>query len=461
MPNSNQVSQKKTLSSISPARLWALKIVDAVFTEGKLLLDELPLLENAVLADNDFRLAREIISGTCRYWGKCRFVLNQFASNLDNLPTIVQRILELSTYQLFYLDRVPDYAVLNDAAELTRYHKYPKLTRVVNGILRNIKRKQHAINWPQRSEDFARTIAVEHSHPQWLVESWINRWGKEKTETLCQYNNSRAPLSLRLCGEPSEAKKELLRRNVAFHADDRFPNRVEIAGEFSPPPGFFQTPYWTAQDGAAMLVVDLLKPQPNWSVWDACAAPGAKTIYIEEQMNFQGKIIATDKNANRLQNLKKQINLSKHSIVETHVVDLLSNRKHLDLGTFDAILIDAPCTGWGTFRRHPDLRWRLNPQDPERLGDFALQLLNNSQKRLKLGGILVYSTCTLSLEENENVVTQFLLKHPNYEIEPAAQFLPHAFQAAQTGQGSYCLFPPDWNLDGSFGVRLRKRGGGA
>jgi len=455
----NQTKINSHSQSIAPARIWALKLFDAVMTEGKTLNEVLPQLESAGLAENDFRLAREIISGTCRYWGKCRFALNQFASNLEKLPTIIQRILELSTYQLFYLDRIPDYAVLNDAVELSRRNRFSKLTGVVNGILRNLERNMHSIKWPDSKDHFAYAIAIEHSHPQWLVEEWCKRWGNQKTEELCRYNNTRAPLSLRIRGDFDKAIQELTTQNVAFQIDNRFQNRVDISPDCTLDSVFFQNPNWVAQDGASMLVVDLLNPQPGWRVWDTCAAPGGKSFYIADRMNQEGEILASDKSANRLQALIDQKQFLKDEFIQTQVIDLQAKNLSLDLGEFDAILVDAPCSGWGTFRRHPDLRWRIRPEDPKRLAKLALQLLDRAQKYLKSGGILVYSTCTLSAEENENVVTQFLNLHPNYEIEPAASFLPNTFQCAETKQKSFGLFPSDWNLDGSFGVRLRKAGG--
>ncbi|MEW6237895.1 MAG: 16S rRNA (cytosine(967)-C(5))-methyltransferase RsmB [Candidatus Omnitrophota bacterium] len=441
----------------SPARCAALFVLDKVLTEERILLEVLPALEEQCRDARDLALAREIVSGTCRWLGRIRHVLRYAAKNFDGLPDAVKRILELSVYQLFFLDRAPAYAVLSDAVELTRRRRLPALASAVNAILRRLQREVDVIPYPKREENLAVHLAAHHSHPQWLVERWLDLWGEEETEAFCRFNNERAPLSLRLRGNETAALEKLRSLEIVFERDERFPNRIQIAPDQHLKPDALQCEEWAVQDGAAMLVPMLLAPKAGWKIWDVCAAPGGKTFFLADMMGNQGEIAASDRSELRLDLLRDQQKRFSLSCIKPLLLDVLRGDPPAGFGDFDAILLDAPCTGWGAFRRHPDLRWRLRPEEEKHSAEQAQRMLGKVHPYLKPGGVLVYSTCTLSPEENEKTVERFLNRHPSYEIEPAAPFLPEALCETTAVEGWMRLVPQRWNLDGAFAARLRKK----
>ncbi len=449
--------QTKSNNKCSPARIAALEVLNAVLTDGKTLLDTLPELEKGDYDPRDLALAREIISGSCRWLGLNRYYLKSLAPRLEDFPPVVQRILEMSVYQLTKLDRVPDYAVISDAVELTRLSKLQGLTKAVNGILRNITRKYKDIALPDAGKDKGEYLSITYSIPLWLVNKWLDLWTYEEVESFCEFNNTRASLSLRIRCDLQTALDDLRKLNITAETDERFSNRLVINQEERVPQSVYNSTMWNVQDGAALMIAPILDPQPGWKIWDVCAAPGGKTFHLADLSDDQTKIIASDRNASRLNKLNKQINKYSPGKISTLEIDALLDHPPLEGSAFDAILIDAPCSGWGTFRRHPDLRWRLQSGDARRFGNQALKILENINKALRPGGILVYSTCTLSTEENQNVINTFLDRHQEFTVEPVAPYLPPAFKDAQTKEGFLFVFPPLWNIDGAFAARLRKK----
>ncbi len=456
------MQKKRTKSSppqktISPSRYAALQILEAVMTNGNTLLDKIGDLESLCNDSRDLALARDIVSGTCRWWGRIRYILMHAAPRLDHFPPTIQRILEMSTYQILYLDRVPEYAVLSDAVELARASQMGGLSAAVNGILRTLTRNRGKVNFPDAATDFAGFIASVHSHPKWLIEQWLTIWSREQVESLCQFNNTQAPLSLRLRNDRDAAMEKLATMGLLPQIDARFENRIILEGNARSNPHLFECNDWVAQDGGAMLIAPLLDPQPDWRIWDVCAAPGGKTIHLADLTQHKASILASDSHPERLKKLveqKERLNLDSITVLK---LDALQEQPPLDGGEFDAILVDAPCSGWGTFRRHPDLRWRLQNGDSKKFGRQALQILENVQKYLKKDGIMVYGTCTLSPEENEQVVLNFLDRHPNFQIEPIQSYLPPALVEVQNQVGCLSVFPSTWNMDGAFAARFRKR----
>ncbi|MDP8244770.1 MAG: 16S rRNA (cytosine(967)-C(5))-methyltransferase RsmB [Candidatus Hinthialibacter antarcticus] len=440
-------------SQPSPARSAALQLLDACLTHDETMMDALDEIEDPDIDKRDAALAREIALGTCRRLGAVRFAIRRLAKNFENFPGAVQRILELSAYQLLFLDRTPAYAVVSDAVELTRAAKCGGLSKAVNGILRNLDRQKDEIEFPQPTPDLQSYLSITESHPAWLIEQWRAQLGESKTRELCEYNNTRAPLSLRL-RDREAALKALDKLGVAYSLDERFGDRVEI--ESNPDASLFDETFWTAQDGAAQLAAACVGAAPGMRIWDVCSAPGGKTFYMADRLKNEGKIIAGDRSRRRLSRLTRlQAHLGLHC-VETHLLDVLSKPVKFD-EPFDAVLLDAPCTGWGAFRRRPDLRWRLHPADAQRLAETSLEMMERACVAVKKGGVLVYSTCTLSREENAGVVQTFLQRHPQFERDSVAPFLPPAFETAVNPDGALELFPPQWGLDGAFAARLKKK----
>lgn len=455
--------------TISPARTLAQQLLDATLGQGNTLLEALAASGEERYDPRDRALAREIALGTCRTLGRIRFVLDHFAPRWDKFPPAIQRILELSIYQLLYLERVPAYAIINDAVELARANRLGGLAKAVNGILRNIERNRADVCFPKAEDNLLKYLTVSQSHPHWLVERWIQLWGEERCRALCEFNNARAPLSLRArsTGDSETppdsivdaAIQKLAEMGKAAKADNRFPARIVLDMGEESEPELARNPAWAAQDGASQLVSLLAAPKPGERIWDVCAAPGGKTLHLADLTRGRCEILATDRSPVRLERLRLSMRERGVSCVRSEVLDVLTPPIHLhDTELYDIALVDAPCSGWGTFRRHPDLRWRLRQSDGHRLGDQASAMLNNVCDWVKPAGTLIYSTCTLSPEENEETITRFLRAHPEFETESARDYVPPAFREAVTSEGWLSIFPSDWELDGVFAARLRKRG---
>lgn len=443
-------------SSISPARKAALAVLERVLTRGETLLESLPFLEDQCPDPRDTALAREIAFGTCRWLGRIQSALLQYAPKFHKFPPPVQRILEMAGYQLLFLDRVPAYAVISDAVNLTRWRKFQRLTGAVNAILRAFsKAPKKGIALPD-SANKIQQMAATCSHPEWLLQQWMKTWDEDAVTSLCEYNNTRADISLRLRIPYQQAAEKLQALNITFTRDERFPNRITIPAEQAIDQNLFTQTSWVVQDGAAMLVAQAANAQPGQRIWDVCAAPGGKTCFIADQMGNSGEILASDKSAVRLQKLEEQKERLGLSCIKTRVFDAVKDHPLPEMGSFDMIVLDVPCSGWGTFRRHPDLRWRLKPEDPDRLAAMAKQMLENTAANLRPDGVLLYSTCTLSLEENEGVVRSFLQTHSDFCLDPIGPAWPEVFKPAIQSEGWLRLFPPQWNLDGAFAARIRK-----
>lgn len=437
--------------SISPARRAAYQLLSSCLTEKATLLDALDEFSLDAAGGPDAALAREIALGTCRWLGRLRHALMRFVRNWEGLPPPVHRILELSAYQLLFLDRVPAYAILSDAVDMTRWQRCGGLAKTVNGILRNLDRNRGDIRYPDVESDLPGFLSVTQSHPRWLANRWLGCFGDDDTRRLCVFNNERAPLSMRL--RDREAALAWLQSNeIKYTLDERFGDRVELA---SPPPGCFDQTFWLAQDGAAMLASACAGARPGHLIWDVCAAPGGKTFALADRLQQQGEIVASDRSAARLERLDAQLERLGLDIVRSRVFDLLRDRLDFDR-EFDIVLVDAPCTGWGAFRRRPDLRWRLEAGDEARLAKDAGVMLRRCADAVKPGGALVYSTCTLSPLENRGVIERFLNERSDFAIEPPTDDLPPAFRTAVDSHGAMNLFAPDWQLDGAFAARLRR-----
>ncbi len=445
-----------SIKKISPARLNAVSAIEQILTHKRKLDDVLPLLEESCRDGRDRGLAREIVSGTCRQLGWIDYVIKLYAKNFENFPSVIQRILESSTYQLLFLDRVPAYAVVSDAVELVRYHKGGKLSSAVNGILRNIERNKAEIPIPDRKRDFDTYLSVVHSHPKWFVKRCRQLWPNEEVESFLRYNNERAPLSLRVRKDRKTVFECLLNHEISSKVDERFEDIITVDSSFSPSRDFFDSTEWGIQDGAASLPARLLSDLSNGRIWDACAAPGGKTLQIADLLNKQCKIVATDCSENRLKRLHDRLERLEIACVETRQLDLLKEKPPFESEMFDAILLDVPCSGWGTFRRNPDLRWHLQSRDSYKFGKQAYHFLEKAAPFAAVGGIIVYSTCTLSPEENEQVVEAFLDSHPHFEKQTVTRFLNEPFHKAVTPEGFLRIDPHRWNLDGAFAARLRR-----
>jgi 16S rRNA (cytosine967-C5)-methyltransferase len=430
--------------------------VDTQKAYADILLDRILRTGNLSLADRG--LLTELTYGTLRWRGKIDAKLASCLSRpLSETDPFVRNLLRLTIYQLLFLDKVPDYAAVNEAVEIAKAYRR-KSAGFVNGVLRSFLRRKED-RYPTKPNDNFPLIAAEYSHPQWLVERWIGYFGIEEAKALMLACNERAPLVLRVNLRKSTRDDflERLRQNhVAANFTQASPQGITLSSGalVDTLPGFADG-HFQVQGEASQLVTYLLDPKPGETVLDACAGPGGKTTHIAEWMEDRGKIIAIDTSARGVEKIKENIRrLGLHSVTASRADASRDLPASLDL-IYDRILVDAPCSGLGTLRSHPEIKWQRGESDIKRLSVLQTKILHRLVTNLKPGGILVYSTCTLTADENERVVDNFLQQHDRFELEEAARYLPK--QAQHMVRGKYFqALPHRDNTDGFFAARMRK-----
>jgi 16S rRNA (cytosine967-C5)-methyltransferase len=424
--------------------------------------------EEGLFADTALALARqkldardsafllELVYGTLRNRSLLDWTLNRFSAKpLDTTDAWTRNILRLAAYQMLFLDRVPVSAAVNTAVELAKAHGNKH--GYVNGLLRGLDRKRNTIGQPDHADPVMR-LAIQYSHPLWLVRRWVARYGAEATETLLQANNLPAPLTIRT--NTLRTTRQALR--AALEAEG-----VTLAETEHAPAGLniLATPQWlrtlqayrdgwfVVQDQAAQLISLLLSPQPGDTVLDACAAPGGKTTHLAELMQDQGAVVALELDASRMAKIRENFRRLGLASIATVQGDATAYHE----GIYDRVLIDAPCSGLGVLRRHPDGRWNKTEQTVDEHGSLQRRILQNCSTLLKPGGTLVYATCTTEPAENDDVIDWFLDGPGNsFTIDDPRPLLPQAAAMLVDSRGFFRTVPNALAMDGFFGARMVK-----
>ena len=432
--------------------------VDSQKAYADILLDH--AFKRASLNERDRALLLELTYGTLRWRGKIDAYLSQhLPRSLSGTDAFARNLLRVTTYQLFFLDKIPDYAAVNEAVELAKIQRGSKTAGFVNAVLRNLLRQSKISRTAKVADDSIAALAAEYSHPEWLVRRWRDEFGQREVCALMLANNQRAPIVLRvnrLKSSREELLARLLRAGIAASATPWSPDGImlESSGAVENLPGFADG-LFQVQGESSQLIAYLLAPLPGERILDACAAPGGKTTHIAELMKDSGELIAMDNSARGLERIRENIaRLNLHSI---HVVKTDATKELVgELNApYDRILVDAPCSGFGTLRSHPEIKWQRQEADIRRLSGLQSKILKRMANYLKPSGVLVYSTCTLASEENEQVVEGFLAQHNEFELEDAPRYLPEAAKHMVRGDFFQAL-PQRDNTDGFFAARLRK-----
>ncbi|HEX9020009.1 MAG TPA: 16S rRNA (cytosine(967)-C(5))-methyltransferase RsmB [Nitrospirota bacterium] len=403
--------------------------------------------------DSSFIL--ELVYGVLRNRALLDWTLDQLSVQpVGKTDSWTRNILRLGAYQMRFLDRVPVSASVNTAAELAK--AYGKKSGYVNGLLRNLDRKRDAIPYPGSGDPIQR-LSVLHSHPEWLVARWVERFGAEAAETLLENNNRPAPLTIRTntLKTTREGLKASLDSEGARTVDSTY---SPIGLELVSGPGFqefssFRKGWFAIQDEAAQLISMMLAPRPGEKVLDACAAPGGKATHLAELMNNRGTLIALESDPKRIERIRENSARLGASII----VPTLGDATQYAEGVFDKVLIDAPCSGLGVLRRHPDGRWNKSEKSIKEKQALQKKILENCSKLVKHGGALVYATCTTEPEENENVIDDFLVKHAEFVFDDPRPFLPASAGKLVDAKGFFRTFPDEPATDGFFGARMVKK----
>ena len=398
---------------------------------------------------------REYVQNIFRRRSYLDFLIDHYSSiGVDEMKAELKNILRLGIYDMLFMDSTPDYAAINEAVEIAKFKLGSKTGDLVNAIMRNLQRDIENLPKPAY-KDRTKLVAATFSHPEWMVARWSKRFGEREAFKLMQANNSRPNYYVRvntLRTTPDNFVKRMEKMGVEFEESEWLPNfyKVDSVQPFIEK-GLLAKGVCQVQDIAAGLAPFVLDPQPNEKIYDLCAAPGTKSIMISDLTEGEADILAVDISADRLEKLAESaLNFNAENI-KIRRGDVLE----LSLPLADAVLLDAPCTGTGVLSKRADLRWRRDEEGLKNAIELQEQLLEEAANMVKLGGRLVYSTCSIEPEENMEQVHKLLEKmDDNFVLEPLEDYVP---EEVLTENGlAYQTFPHIHGCDGHFGVLLKR-----
>ena len=410
------------------------------------------------LTSLDRAFLTELTYGVLRWRGKLDWVIQHFSKiPFKKIEPGTLNILRLGLYQILFLSRTPSSAAVNESVEQAKRIRGKGGAGFVNALLRSSIRQKDEIVYPEWDQDPALHISVVQSHPLWLVQRWVKELDVEETLRICKYNNQISPLTLRtntlkisradLIDQPR--KKELQPLPSNFSEDGILLQAPPPTSELP----FLREGLYIIQDEASQLVTSIIDPKPGERILDACAAPGGKTTHMAQMMENRGEIYAVDLTKAKLDLVEEMCERSGIAVVKTVKGDAATPLPTSEGLVFDRVLADVPCSGFGTLRKNPDLKWRGGEKDIKRLSELQLSILDNLSAYVKKGGVLVYSTCTVFHEENEDVVEKFLEGHPEFKLDRIEKVLPEKLQTL-VQEGFFKTFPPTNRMDGFFAARL-------
>lgn len=435
----------KTLCELRKSR----KPVNGIFN---LLVTEYPLTEK------DRQLATTITYGVLRNREALDLLLQTLCTQpLNKIKPFIRQALRCGLFQIFFMDRIPKSAAVNESVKAVQMAHLPKrLHGFVNGVLRNAIRK----------EDELQNLLTNPphpilNHPQWLTQKWQKRYGSQENQRICQQNNEQALFSIQInsCVSTRDTLSALLaKQNIASHCGHWCKDCLIVEtfqGGVTSLPGFQEGHFQVQDQGAQLLPALLGEFVQDGHYLDACAGLGGKTSVLLQMAQNSGAVVSAVE-PDRMRRQKFRENMQRlHPAMEVALFSGTLQEYAVDSGNkFNGILLDAPCSGTGVIRRHPDIRWNRVEDDFSRYQKTQLELLDSAAQLLLPGGILVYATCSLEWEENEEVVALFLQVHPNFVVDDCATILPNSAHPLLVN-GNFAPLP-DLEIDGFFGVRLRK-----
>ncbi len=420
-------------------------------------------LDHPHLDQRDRAFSLQLVQGVLRWRIKIDWIIKQ---NLQfpfaRLETPVLNILRLAVYQIFFLDRVPESAAVNEAVKQAGRLQKKNLRGVVNGILRNICRKKDAVVFPNADRDAPLYLAVAHSYPLWLVKKWIREYGRENAEKLLRAGNNVPGLFIRtntLYTSREKLVDVLKEEGVDCAPCSHSPEGIEITRLNGPISGLraFRRGLFQVQSLPAQICSHLLFPRSGESVLDVCAGFGGKSTHISALMKDQGLVLALDTNRKRMAELMRSAKRLKATSIQPLIADATRPISSLLKRAFDKVLVDAPCSGLGVISRHPDIKLARSGADIERLADLQQKILTRALETLKPEGALLFVTCTLSKEENEDNVERFLQKNPRVALADLRKCAPPWAVNLIDEHGFFRTLPHVQALEGFFAALFRKK----
>lgn len=447
------MASKKNVREVA---LYLLESIEKNQAYSNLLLND--AIEKNKIDKKDIGLLTELVYGTLQRKLTLDYFLKPFIKNSRKLEGWVLQLLRLTLYQMVYLDRIPERAAIYEAVEIAKRRGHKGIAGVVNGVLRSVQRE--GLPSLESIEDPSERLAIETSHPEWLVKRWVSQLGLEKTREMCELNLT-APLQTARVNLTRISVEECLtlleEEGFAVEPSPIIPEAIKCLRGNLASSTPFKYGMLTIQDESSMLAAYALGAENEENILDACAAPGGKSTHIAEKLANSGKVISLDLHEHKVKLIMENASRLGLENIEAKSLDSRTVQKHFEAESFDRILLDAPCSGLGVMRRKPDMKYTKKEEDLTRLQEIQLSLLEAVAPLVKKGGTLVYSTCTIDREENQETVKLFLQKQAEYIGNPSfSERMPEAVRPL-IKDFELQILPQDFGSDGFYIACLKRK----
>lgn len=372
--------------------------------------------------EQDKGLITQMVYGTLQNYRLCRYQWEDLVKKLPSDEVCV--LLDMSIYQLFYMDKVPVYAIINEAVEITKKMIHPKMAKLVNAVLHQADRRKEK----EVEGDEVKQLAIKTSHPDWIVSMWKAQYGMDIAEKICYANMETKPNAARV-NTWKISKESLLAQDERFQEGYLSKDAVLYDGAIAET-SWYEQGLISIQDEASQLIAEIVAPQPEEEILDVCSAPGTKANHMAELMQNKGRIVCGDLHPHRVELIKEGAKRLGITIMEPMVMDA-TQLTEVKGQMFDRILCDVPCSGYGVLARKSDIKYHMKSEDMDSIIPIQQKILSKSSEHVKPNGILVYSTCTLNKKENEKQIQVFLKEHDDFMLVEDRTIFP--FEAHSDG----------------------------
>lgn len=407
-------------------------------------------------------LLKRLTEGTLERLLTLDFCLDSVSSvKTERMKPLIRCLLRLSAYQILFLESVPDRAACSEAVRLAKKRGFSRLSGFVNGVLRSLAREKGSFVWPDARKEPVRALSVAYSVPEWIVSLWIGQYGQERTEKMLKALLIPRPVTIRFRSDITEKRREetvarFRERGITAERHPLYPGAWTLDGceGVASLPGFSEGQFY-AQDVSSMLAVETAGILPGMRIIDLCGSPGGKAILAAEKAGREGRVLTGDISEKKTARIWENAERMRCENLEIRVWD--AGRKQPGLEKWaDVVLADVPCSGLGVLGRKKEIRYRVQPEDLMALRKLQREILTASADYVRPGGVLLYSTCTVNREENEEMV-RFLTESFPFEAESLDPWLPECLHSRETKEGGCQLFAGDFDTDGFFMARLRRK----
>lgn len=413
-------------------------------------------LNESNLIDKDKGLATELVYGTIKYKYSIDKILKTFLDKkFDKTDKYVLNLLRVCIYQLRYLDKIPEFAAVNEGVNLAKKHVSVGASKLVNGVLRNYLRDRDKKYYDE--DNFSEKLAFIYSYPQWMVKLFVSQYGEEIGEKILEGLNKRPSVTLRVNSTKTDYEQvadELIKNGYNVEEGVICPEAIRIVkGSSVEDNPLFREGILTVQDESAMLVAPAMDLEEGMTILDLCSAPGGKTTHIAELMNNTGKVYGFDIYEHKLQLIKNNCDRLGLNTIELGILDATERSEKLK-ESGDRVLIDVPCSGLGIIRKKPEIKYTKREKELKEIVAIQRKIMDNAAGYVKKGGILLYSTCTINKDENENNIQWFLKKFQGFQVEPLN--FGKVENVIYDEKGCATVLPNEY-MDGFFIAKLKRK----